>query len=366
MGPRTHRAYSQSDFERGGYGDPPRKHAKLNRYKRVRTCGARATACSQAVLLSAAAGSMMGTAHGGPPERGMLTGVHFLTTYACNFECDHCFLYSRPGAGGTFTIGQIRSLLDECVRIGTIERVFFEGGEPMLYYPLVLAGIDEARRRGLAAGIVTNAYWATSVDDAVLWLRPLAERGLESVSLSDDALHYGDADGAHAARVAEAAARLGMTAKNMATDRPRVETDAATGRPRVAGGVMFRGRAVEKLAPGLPGRPWKDLVTCPHENLADPGRVHVDGLGTVHLCQGLSLGDWQRTPLSELVARYDPQAHPIVGPLVRGGPAELARTFGVGQGVDYVDECHLCYVVRRALVDRFPGYLAPRLVYGME
>jgi len=33
VGPRTPRAYSQSDCERGGYGDPPRKHAKLNRYE---------------------------------------------------------------------------------------------------------------------------------------------------------------------------------------------------------------------------------------------------------------------------------------------------------------------------------------------
>ena len=30
VGPRTHRAYSPRNFERGGCGDPPRKHAKLN------------------------------------------------------------------------------------------------------------------------------------------------------------------------------------------------------------------------------------------------------------------------------------------------------------------------------------------------
>jgi len=40
----------------------------------------------------------------------MLTGLHFLLTYTCNFECDHCFVYSRPGAKGTFTIAQIRDV----------------------------------------------------------------------------------------------------------------------------------------------------------------------------------------------------------------------------------------------------------------
>ena len=55
----------------------------------------------------------------------MLTGIHFLTTYACNFECDHCFLWSGPGARGTFTAGQIRAVLDEAVRLGGIEMVYF-------------------------------------------------------------------------------------------------------------------------------------------------------------------------------------------------------------------------------------------------
>lgn len=41
----------------------------------------------------------------------MLTGIHFLLTYACNFECDHCFVYGGPRAKGTFTVGQVRDAL---------------------------------------------------------------------------------------------------------------------------------------------------------------------------------------------------------------------------------------------------------------
>ena len=33
----------------------------------------------------------------------MLTGIHFLLTYSCTSECDHCFLYCSPNAKGTFT-----------------------------------------------------------------------------------------------------------------------------------------------------------------------------------------------------------------------------------------------------------------------
>jgi hypothetical protein len=299
----------------------------------------------------------------------MLTGIHFLTTLACNFECDHCFLWCGPGSRGTFTADQIRAVLDEAVRLGGIEMVYFEGGEPFLYYPLVLEGIRLARERGFASGIVTNAYWATSAEDAALWLRPLVDLGVTSISLSDDSLHYGDQRGAHAERATAAAAKLGMAAKVLCTERPTVQPRAAdapgAGPPAIAGGVMFRGRAAEKLVDGLPRRPWRDMVRCPHEDLKDPRRVHVDSYGHVHLCQGLCMGNLWKVPLSQLARAYDGPSHPIAGPLLRGGPAQLAREYAVPPEEAYVDECHFCYKVRLALIDRFPEHLGPRQVYGL-
>lgn len=156
----------------------------------------------------------------------MLESLHFLLSYNCNFECDHCFLHCRPGAGGTFRIEQIRQVLDQAVELGTIKGVCFEGGEPMLYYPLLVESIREACARGFAAGIITNAYWATSVDDAVLWLRPLHEAGVKRITMSDDGLHYGAGAGGHAQCVREAVAKLGMDAGVLAVERPSVTTDA--------------------------------------------------------------------------------------------------------------------------------------------
>ena len=77
------------------------------------------------------------------------------------------------------------------------------------------------------------------------------------------------------------------------------------------------------------------------------------------------MGNLWEAPLSRLIAEYDARRHPICGPLVAGGPAALAREYGVRLGDDFVDECHYCYSVRRALVEGFPGYLAPPGVYGL-
>ncbi len=283
----------------------------------------------------------------------MLTGLHILLTYRCLSECDHCFVYSGPNAEGTFTLAQLREALDQAERLGTITRVFFEGGEPFIYYPLLVQAVRDARSRGFEVGIVSNAYFATSREDARLALEPLADAGLTDITLSDDALHFGEVSETPARRALAAAAALGLPADTLSTAAPCVQVTASG--PQLAGEVMFRGRAVEKLTAGLPRRPWESFTECPHEDLADPGRVHLDPYGNVHLCQGLLMGNIWKTPLERLVPAYTPSAHPIVAPLVRGGPAELMREFDLEHEAGYVDACHACYQARRALLESLPG-----------
>ncbi len=300
----------------------------------------------------------------------MLTGIHFLLTYMCNSECDHCFVYSSPQAKGTFTLKQIRDVLAEAARIGTVEWVYFEGGEPFLFYPLMLEGLRIARDMGFKTGVVTNAYWAISDEDAELYLKPLQEGQVADVSVSDDKFHYADDGVTPPKRALAAAKRMGLSVGEICIEQPTVETGSPAGQERgapvIGGGAKFRGRAVETLTQGLPTRPWRELIECPYEDLRDPGRVHVDSYGHVHLCQGLSMGNLLATPLSELVAHYDGDSHPICGPLLRGGPALLATEYGVEHAERYVDECHFCYLVRLALMERFPQLLAPRQVYGLD
>jgi hypothetical protein len=296
----------------------------------------------------------------------MFSQLHFLLTYTCTFECDHCFLYCGPHAEGTFTLEQLRTVLGEAEKLGSIEWIYYEGGEPFLYYPVMVEGLKMARACGFKTGIVTNCYWATVEPDAALWLEPVREIGIDDLSLSDDAYHHGTVEDTPAKVAARAAVGLGVSSGAICIDQPTVEFGVEKGEPVTRGGAVLRGRAVEKLAEGLATRPWEEFVECPHEDLRDHGRVHLDAFGHVHLCQGLSMGNMWETPLAQLVEEYDPDAHPICGPLLRGGPAELVRTYDLDLRGEYVDECHLCYLARKALIDRFPEYLAPRQVYGLE
>lgn len=300
----------------------------------------------------------------------MLTGIHFILSYTCIYECDHCFVYSGPSATGTFSLGQIREVLEDAASIDTMEWAYFEGGEPVLFYPLMLEGIKIARENGFKVGVVTNAYFAANEEDLHLWLKPLADLGVADLSVSDDAFHS-DEDGDNPAkRLMRAAKKLDIPVSSICIDAPTVDESSSTtrekGAPVVGGGVLFKGRAVEKLIEGLPRRSWTEFTECPHEDLVKPSRVHIDSYGNAQPCQGITMGNFWKTPLSVIDKSYDHTKHPICDPLVRGGPALFATENAVEHQDSYVDACHFCYLTRKALLERYPKHLAPEQVYGIQ
>lgn len=296
-----------------------------------------------------------------------LTGLHVLLTYGCTYECDHCFVWSSPRQSATFTIERLDEVLRQAKALGTIEWLYFEGGEPFLYHALLRWGVHRAFALGFKVGVVSNAYWATSERDAHEWLGDLA--GLVgALEMSCDAYH-GDAEmEARIETARAAAARLGIPAEVI-----RIAAPERAGVPHSAGQLppgesrlMFRGRAAEALARTAPRHLAAEFTECPYEDLREPGRVHVDPHGFVHLCQGIVLGNVFESPLTKIVRGYDPDAHPIAGPLLTGGPAELARRHGHDLHGGWADACHLCYATRRDLRERLPAVLAPGEMYGAE
>jgi len=277
-----------------------------------------------------------------------LSGLHLLVTYECNFECDHCFVWGGPSQNGTMTIETIEHILRQAEELGTIEWIYFEGGEAFLHFQLLCSGVQLARERGFKVGIVTNAYWATTDAEAREWLLPFAGV-VEDLSISDDAYH-GSNDGPRWTHIARQAAKQ----LSIPVDFIRVDESA----------VLYRGRAAEKLASRVQPKPWNQFTECPWEELRHPERVHVDAYGNLHICQGISIGNLLERPLTEIIRDYDPDTHPIVGPLLAGGPAEIVNRYELPHEQGYADACHLCYSSRCKLKDRFPDVLTPEQMYG--
>ena len=294
-----------------------------------------------------------------------LSGLHLLLTYECNHECDHCFVWGSPSQTGTMSLAVVEQILGEATQLGTIEWIYFEGGEAFLYYPILLSGVRKANDLGFKVGIVSNAYWATTDADAVEWLRPLAGL-IEDLSISSDPYHGSDAGNDCPEIARRVARRLGIPERFISVASPEAG-DAAGAAGQLPGGesaVLFRGRAAERLAPRVSAEPWASFDRCPWEELRQPGRIHVDPFGYLHICQGISIGNMLERPLAGIMADYDPDEHPIVGPLLAGGPAELVRRYDLAHEDGYADHCHLCYSARCALRQRFPNELTPDQMYG--
>ena len=294
-----------------------------------------------------------------------LSGLHLLLTYECNYECDHCFVWGGPSQVGTMTLETVENIIEQAKALGTIEWIYFEGGEAFLYYDMLVAGVRLARQAGFKVGIVSNAYWATSDDEAEKWLAPLA--GLvDDLSISSDVYH-GNEDGVSYPEIArEVARKLGIPVDFISVAAPEA-TDVAGAAGQLPAGesaVVFRGRAADKLASRVAAKPWEQFDRCPWEDLRTPERVHVDPFGNLHICQGISIGNMFQRSLPRIVDEYDPDEHPIIGPLLAGGPAEIVRRYGVRHEDGYADHCHLCYEARRLLRERFSDVLTPGQMYG--
>lgn len=269
-----------------------------------------------------------------------LSGLHILLTYRCLLECDHCFVWGSPKQGGVFTLGNLYRALDQARQVKSIRSIYFEGGEPFLFYPILVEGVRSAAARGFSVGIVTNGYWGTTVEEALVWLAPLAGL-LSDVSVSTDLLHSDELISPQSRNILAACEQLGIPEQ-----------------------VMFRGRAAARLAADAPSRPWSSFDECPHEDLEDPARIHLDPFGNLHLCQGLLMGNLFDRPLAQIVESYEPADHPIAGPLAAGGPDELVRVYDLPHAAAYADACHLCYAARQQLRPHFPQIFGPDQMYG--
>jgi hypothetical protein len=182
-------------------------------------------------------------------------------------------------------------------------------------------------------------------------------RALEDFTVSSDLYHCSECLGEHAQNALAAARWLDIPTGLISVAQPEAaEKDQ--------GGIMYRGRAASRLVGRAQRVDYRQFTQCPHEDLREPGRAHLDPFGNLHICQGIVIGNLFERPLKEICEAYDPDMHPVCGPLLHGGPLALVEEYQIAHEESYADACHLCYSARLALRERMPGVLAPDQMYG--
>lgn len=261
----------------------------------------------------------------------------------------------------------MRDILTEAKRLKTVDYISIEGGEPFLYYPIMVETAKEAEKLGFRVEILSNCYWATCPEDAVKWLLPIAKVKNIELSLSSDPYHGENWTTEEVINAVKAAHALNIDVGIIAVKCP----DTRTPCPKHVEGanvglweLMYRGRASSKLVDNANKKPWREFTKCPYEDFVRQERVHVDPFGYVHVCQGIAIGNAWHKPFSKIIEEYNPHKNPILEPIVRGGPVALVEDFGLSHDEVYADACHLCYATRCMLRKNFPEILAPDQMYG--
>ena len=258
--------------------------------------------------------------------------------------------------------GTNQQILNQAKDAG-VETVYFEGGEPFIYYDVLVKGVQIAAEMVFTVGIVSNAYWAISVAKAVKYLQPFAGR-LSDLTVSSDLYHCDEVLSEELQNAIVAAKWLKIPTGMISIAKPDEDAAQTHGQVKDQDAVMYRGRVAVALAPQVDQHPWDEFTQCPHEDLREPGRIHLDPFGNLHICQGIVIGNVFEKPLKEICENYDAETHPICGSLLAGGPVALVSEYNLPHESTYADACHLCYEARLALRERFPELLKPDQMYG--
>ena len=267
-------------------------------------------------------------------------------------------------------MGQVDQILREAQKINSVEWIFLNGGEPFMRFPQMLNCIKKIVQLGFNTGIVTNGFFARTEDCALRFLRPLQQLGVSEVRISNDSYHYKSTGTTPAQNALKVSRDLGLPVSQIRvssefsedhTPVEPIETLPSINRP-----LRYQGRASESLTQGLTLSSWRTFSHCPLNEIDEPNSIYIDPYGNVQICPGINIGNTGETPLAELITAYSAADHPFYGSIAQGGPALLSEAYGFVHGVGYVDACHMCYTIRQQLRERFPDYLAPRQVYGLE
>lgn len=319
-----------------------------------------------------------------------LEGLDLLLTYKCVSECEHCLYHASPRANGCMNLQDARTYLEQ---VKGIEWVSIHGGEPFIYFDTLVGIVKRAKELEIGdIWVMTNCYWARTDKVAQNKLSVLKDAGCTHIWISADAFHQAFIPLERVKTTLKAARSLNFPniivnslflgderddndynnrTRRIISDLGDME-DVITKWESFSIGVSLSvvGRAAEKLTPCLKkkGVPGGGCILPPYlgGDLKNPQAFEVDSFGWVLLCPGVSVGNAKKKLLSTIIEEYDPSTIPVLEKIGEEGPKGLlkeavAKGFKPGQ---YVDECHLCYEVRKFLRGDYPT-LVPEICYGV-
>lgn len=141
-----------------------------------------------------------------------MTVLALLPWNTCNARCAHCGPNSGPKDRTRIAHDDIMTLIREAGAryAGSEWCLSLSGGEIFLHYDELLSFCREAKKLGGYTTLITNGFWASSVERAVEMLRPLKDAELRILGMSVGQYHRQYIPPAHVANAIKAAREVGI------------------------------------------------------------------------------------------------------------------------------------------------------------
>ncbi|MFX1534478.1 MAG: radical SAM protein [Promethearchaeota archaeon] len=316
-----------------------------------------------------------------------IKGVDFLVTFKCPAKCSHCSYKAAPDRKGQMELEDVERYFKELADTQPLQSITVHGGEPFLCFDLLKSIMKKAKELGIPhRGVITNSYWAKTQIQAKKKLTELKEAGLTHITFSVDGFHQEFIPVEYVRNAIIVAANIGFeklwvdsyfVGDLNSDNHPNYLTRKAIAKlgeldkvemNRYSAG--FEGRGAD-LAKYVESKGEIPTGRCPLPfwiggSLKAPTTVEIDFEGNVTLCPGICIGNAKNYSLTEIILSYNCSTHPILSKIEEQGPIgllEAAKAKGFKQQQSFVNECHLCYELRKFLRPYYPQYLAPAGCY---
>lgn len=122
-------------------------------------------------------------------EMPFLRNIGFIMTYRCQIACPHCIIEAGPHRKEEMQIEDALEWIQQIAsyRNGYIKVLSLTGGEPFYNIDNLIKISAFGEKCGLLVSAVTNAFWATTQEEAIGVLRELPS--IKMLAISTDAYH---------------------------------------------------------------------------------------------------------------------------------------------------------------------------------
>jgi len=296
-----------------------------------------------------------------------------ITNYTCTVQCAHCRHKASPCRKAGFISEELLARILQNLETLGCNSVHIEGGEPFLYPDELIRSVKQINKSAIALEhIVTNCSWYKNQNDTFQLLKELKFNGLRRLLIKVGPFQNESIPLKKVINVVQVAEKLGINSVIWDNESyPEVAAFDVTKTHSLKKYIKKYGEAYVKTLANrfnipMAGRSFQayeksvtktslekilsDNKTC-FNDFSTQNHFHVDLYGNFSFShtQGVTID------FEDLGKPLDKKKYPFLSMLINGGIRSIYRFATQHHGFkakpEYISKCHLCYDVRRYLVN---------------